>query len=171
MLTGSSVILRCWNRHDLAVIQELKNDISLQAQLLALPRPSSCHKIQLWLQDRDKDESMVFFIIAEKTNNQAIGYIQLSNLDRFNLIAYLGICITQAYQGTGCAKDALTLLSQYAVDMLNLRKIVLLVKQDHLRAIRFYQNNGFEQIGVLKKHYLVNGVWSDVLMMEKFIGQ
>jgi diamine N-acetyltransferase len=84
MLTGSSVILRCWNRHDLAVIQELKNDISLQAQLLALPRPSSCHKIQLWLQDRDKDESMVFFIIAEKTNNQAIGYIQLSNLDRFN---------------------------------------------------------------------------------------
>jgi RimJ/RimL family protein N-acetyltransferase len=55
--------------------------------------------------------------------------------------------------------------------MLNLRKIVLLVKQDHLRAIRFYQNNGFEQIGVLKKHYLVNGVWSDVLMMEKFIGQ
>ena len=167
MLTGSSILLRSWVSDDAPDMQKLKNDIDLQTQLMGVPKPNSINKIISWLKSRDKDENMVFFVIARKHDNKVIGYIQLSGLDKFNLYGYLGVCLAKEFWGTGSAKESLDLLTEYATNILNLRKIILLVKYDNSRAIRFYKKTGFEEVGTLKKHQLIQGVWVDVLMMER----
>ena len=167
MLTGSSIILRSWVVDDALDIQKLKNDIELQTQLMGVPKPNSINKILSWLKSRDKDENMVFFVIARKLDNKLIGYIQLSGLDKFNLNGYLGVCLAKEFWGDGSAKESLDLLTEYATNILSLRKIILLVKYDNYRAISFYKKTGFEEVGILKKHQLVQGIWIDVLMMER----
>ena len=168
MITGSLIVLRSWTAEDVPQIQELKNDIDIQSQLMGIPRPNSSNKILNWLKHRDKDDSMVFFVIARKQDNKAIGYVQISCLDKINLNGYLGICIEQEFWGKGYANEALDLLTRYASSILNLRKIILLVKNDNSRAIGFYKKTGFRKIGILKEHQIINGNWCDVLMMERF---
>lgn len=167
MLTGSSITLRCWAIEDAPDLQRLKNDIGIQTQLMGTPKPSSINKIIEWLKNKDNEDSAVFFVIARKSDNLAIGYIQLTVIDKFNLSGYLGICLAKDYWGTGCAKEALELFSGYAISILSLRKILLLVSHDNDRAIGFYLKLGFVVVGRLKKHQLVKGVWTDVIMMER----
>jgi len=167
MLNGTSTTLRAWAVKDAPNIQKLKNDVDIQTQLMGLPKPNSINNILNWLKSRDKDENMVFFIIARSLDDEAIGYIQLSGIDKFNQFGYLGICLAKEFWGTGCAKESLNLLNEYAISILNLRKILLLVRNDNHRAINFYKKAGFDVIGTLKKHHLIQGIWSDVLMMER----
>lgn len=171
MLTGTSITLRSWTNDDAPDLQKLKNDIDIQTQLMGTPKPNSVNKILSWLKNRDKDDNMVFFVIARKLDNKVVGYIQLSGIDKFNLFGYLGICVAKEFWGTGYAKESLDLLTQYAINILNLRKILLLVKHDNDRAVSFYKKVGFSVVGVLKEHQLIQGVWADVLMMERGISK
>lgn len=159
--------MRCWAIEDALDLQKLKNDIGIQTQLMGTPKPCSINKTIEWLKNKDSEDNAVFFVIARKADNLAIGYIQLTAIDKFNLFGYLGICLAKDYWGTGCAKEALELLSGYSISILNLRKILLLVRHDNDRAIGFYVKLGFEVVGTLKKHQLVHGVWMDVIMMER----
>ena len=113
--------------------------------------------------------NMVFFIIARNSDDEAVGYIQLSSIDKFNQFGYLGICLAKEFWGSGYAKESLNLLNDYAISILSIRKILLLVKNDNYRAINFYKKAGFDAIGTLKKHHLIQGIWTDVLMMERVI--
>lgn len=171
MITGTKIVLRPWAVEDISELQRLKNDVDIQTQLMGIPRPNSTNKILNWLKNRDKDDSIVFFVIATKHDNKAIGYIQLSSLDKFNLYGYLGICLAKEFWGKGHADESLRLLIEYGIDILNLRKIILLVKNDNDRAIGFYKKTGFDAIGILKEHQLIHGVWTDVLMMERIISK
>lgn len=169
MLTGTSITLRAWIANDAANIQNLKNDVDIQIQLMGTPKPNSINKILSWFKSRDDAEDMVFFIIATTSNNEAIGYVQLSSIDKFNQFAYLGICLAKEFWGFGYAKESVDLLNEYAINILNLRKTLLLVRHDNHRAINFYKKTGFDEIGTLKKHHLIQGDWIDVLMMERVI--
>lgn len=171
MLYGTNVTLRNWSLEDISELQKLRNDLEMQTQLMGTPKPSSSNKVLNWLKNRDRDESIVFFVIALRQSNKAIGYIQLSNIDNFNLFGYLGICLAKEYWGKGYADESLSLLTNYAIDILNLRKILLLVKSDNTRAIGFYKKSRFDEVGLLKKHQLICGTWKDVLMMEKIISK
>ena len=171
MLIGTSTTLRAWTVNDAPNIQKLKNDVDIQTQIMGVPKPNSINKILNWLKSRDKDENIVFFIIARSSDDEAVGYIQLSNIDKFNQFGYLGICLAKEFWGSGYAKESLNLLNEYASSILSLRKILLLVRHDNHRAINFYKKAGFDAIGTLKKHHLIRGIWTDVLMMESVIAK
>jgi RimJ/RimL family protein N-acetyltransferase len=168
MLFGKHVILRAWSELDVNKLHALKNDFELQTHLMGLPKPNSKNKILSWLKQRDSDESLVFFIISNK-NDEAIGYVQLSNLDRINHNGYLGICLDNDYWGKGFSAEALNLLQDYASNVLGLKKILLLVNRNNLRAIGFYNKINFRTVGFFESHQLINNTWTDVLLMEKLI--
>ncbi len=168
MLSGQLVILREWDELDVNKIQALKNDFELQTQLMGLPKPNSKNKILNWLKSRDSDENLVFFVISNKKND-AIGYIQISNLDKHNHHGYLGICLARDYWGKGFSQEAIDLLLNYAVNFLSLRKVLLIVNRENLRAINFYNKIRFRTIGLLEDHQFVNNTWTDVILMEKII--
>ncbi len=166
MLKSNLLTLRAWSKNDIKEIQALKNDIPIQLELMGTPKPNSENGILKWLKSKDENDNLIFFIITDM-QEKVVGYIQLSDIDKFNYYGYLGICINQNYWGKGYANEALNLLAEYAVNILSLRKVLLYVRSDNLRALKFYNKVGFNTVGVLKEHQLVSKSWKDVILMEK----
>lgn len=170
MLTSKLVNLRAWNEGDVDQLQTLKNDIELQTQLMGVPKPNSKNKILNWLRMKDSDEGLVFFVICNH-KSEALGYVQLSNIDRHNHHGYLGICIHKDYWGKGHARETLQLIEDYSATVLGLKKILLIVNSDNLRAINFYNKIGFRSVGILEGHQFINSHWVDVFLMEKLVSK
>lgn len=170
MLTGERSVLRPPIENDLPSLVALRNDLEAQFQLMAFPRANSLQKVVEWLNRNLSDEKTIFFIIADKADDQTAGFIQLKNLNFVNGTGELGICLSRQAQGKGIAEESMKMLEQYIRNVFNLRKITLQVLYSNGRAISFYERYGYEHIGILKKHHYQNTEFHDVVIMEKFIG-
>lgn len=169
MIKGSKVILRCWTEDDLPLLINLRNDISLQTDLMAQPRPNSRDRVIQWLSRRTESVDCIFFIVASSNDNRPLGFVQLANIDYIHGHGDLGICIHPSAHGTGIATEAMSLLEKYMTQTFQLRKISLQVLCNNIRAISFYSKIGFSQVGVLSAHVFLQGIYEDVLLMEKFL--
>lgn len=169
MLVGKNVVLRAWREDDIEVLMRLRNDIALQSQLMALPRPNSRMRVSQWLKDWSERTDAVFFVVAAADDDHVLGYVQLVNMDVIHGRGELGICLDSAVHGRGVADQTMELLQSYVMQVFGLRKILLQVLSKNLRAIAFYEKQGFERVGVLREHAFLQGGLVDVLLMEKFL--
>nr|WP_160146465.1 GNAT family protein [Pseudomonas sp. ALS1131] len=167
MLEGQGVVLRAWREEDLLNLALLRNDLELQSMLVTQPRPNSLERVRRWLVDKGGREDVLLFVIAERASQQALGYVQLANMQVLHGTAELGICLAPAAQGKGAGHEALELLAHYARQVFNLRKITLHVLADNQRAVAFYRRIDFVEVGCLREHVYIEGRYRDVLIMEK----
>ena len=169
MLSGKNVVLRAWCEDDLEVLMRLRNDVALQTHLITQPRPNSRTRVIQWLKDWSERSDGMFFVVAATADNNVFGYIQLANMDLMHGRGDLGICLDPSAHGRGIADQAMNLLQNYVIQVFGLRKILLHVLRSNLRAIAFYEKQGFEHVGVLHKHAFLQGSHVDVLIMEKLL--
>jgi len=171
MLKGNKIILRAATEKDLKVLSPMRNDIDLQLQLMALPRPNTALRVKQWLKRRADDDQGIFFVIAERSSNRACGYIQLVNMDAYHKNCYLGIWLSDSVHGKGHAAEAMSLAFDYAADIFGMHKILLHVLAANERAISFYIKNDFKKAGVLKEHFFQKQKYHDVIVMEKILSR
>ena len=69
------------------------------------------------------------------------------------------------YWGKGMGTEAISLLSQFAFEKLNLHKIYAYVLASNPRASEAFEKVGFTREGLLKKDRYVNGVFVDVVRL------
>ena len=165
------VSLRAATGKDFVVLSRLRNDREIQDSLLAAARPNSPARIRSWLERRAADDYGAFFVIAETGNDQAVGFIQASEIDSLNRIAEMGICLDKAGRGKGLGREAIGLLERYLLQVFNVRKIWLRVASNNTSAVALYRVSGFREVGTLKKHHFANGRFRDVLVMEKLLAK
>ena len=108
-------------------------------------------------------------MVATVSDNRALGFVQLTQMDPANGTADLGICLGADSRGKGVAAAALKLLEVRAGRELKLRKMTLRVLTTNRRALAFYRKVGFREVGVLRRHFLQDDKFRDVLLMEKFL--
>jgi RimJ/RimL family protein N-acetyltransferase len=147
----------------------LRNDIELQFLLMSIPRPNSRALVREWLNRRNTDPEAVFFVIAQCSNDQPVGFLQIVNLDRIHRRGELGICISSMHQGKGFAREAMTLIESYLLTVFCLRKLTLEVLSRNKRALEFYRKIGYLEVGIRLKHFYGGGMFHDVCVMEKFL--
>lgn len=169
MLVGEYVALRAWQTDDLSALQSMRNNLRLQRQLMTQPRGNSLNQVKDWLTTRTTSQSDVFFVIANKTSDQAVGYIQVVGMDFINGTAKLGICITPEAQGKGYGKEALTLLEGYLSSVFRLRKLTLEVLAGNAQAIGLYKKHNYREVGYFREHFHTGSGYEDVVIMEKKI--
>jgi diamine N-acetyltransferase len=169
MLTGSKARLRSPREDDKNFLVGLRNDVPLQMLLMALPRASSSARVDEWMARLTDDPASLFFVIADKESDEAVGYIQLTKMDFIHGYGELGICLGAEHRGRGYAAEAFALLERHARDVFNIRKIVLYCLTANERAIGFYKKTGYETVGTLKAHFYQDGAFRDVLIMEKHL--
>ncbi len=169
MLTGNKVVLRAWRAEDLHSLQALRNDVPLQRQLMTRPKGSSLEQVRAWLTARSQATDAMFFVIASRASDQALGYVQLLDMDLFHGSGRLGICIDPQAQGRGCGGETLTLLASYVHEVFSLRKIVLEVLASNERAIRLYLHLGYREVGRWQQHFRTVNNYVDVIIMEKLL--
>ncbi len=169
MLSGQKIKLRAWCEDDLPELAKLRNDVELQASLMARVRGSTIEQVRGWLAEKSRSEDSLFFVIADARNDEASGFLQFTGFDRIDRHAELGICLAPAAQGKGLGGEALELVFPYLRRVWGMRKLVLRVRSDNLAAIGLYEKKGFEKCGTLHRAFLFNDRWHDVVLMEKFL--
>lgn len=171
VIGDNRIELRAWREQDIDALGRLRNDVLLQEMLLSRPRPNSADRVRDWVTEKSNREDGVFFVIAARSNDQVLGYIQVVNMSAMNGTGELGICIGPDLQGSGYGTAAMTLLEDYLKRTFGVRKLVLHVSADNQGAVNFYINLGFDEVGCMKQHFLKGGEYTDVLIMEKFLSR
>ena len=167
MITSQKARLRPPLPDDHGFLFALRNDVALQMSLLTLPRANSAARVDEWLARLTSDPASLFFVVADKETDKAVGYIQLTKMDFVHGHGELGICLGEENRGHGYAADALALLENHARAVFNLRKIILHALASNARAIAFYKKAGYGLVGTLKEHFYQEGAYRDVVIMEK----
>jgi len=171
MIVSEKVILRAWCSEDINSIKNIRNDTHLQGMLMSQPKPSSYDRVTDWLRTKSENTDEIFFIIADRQSDQAIGYLQIVNIKHLHGTAELGICISPDMQSKGYGKSAILGIEDYLQNIFNIRKLVLFVLKDNTDAFSFYIRLGFLEAGLLKKHFYLNKEYKDVIIMDKLLTQ
>jgi diamine N-acetyltransferase len=169
MLTGPKARLRSPREDDKNFLVGLRNDVALQMLLMALPRANSTARVDEWMARLMDDPASLFFVVADKDTDKAVGYIQLTRMDLVHGHGELGICLAEENRGRGYAADALALLERHARSVFNIRKILLYCLVSNERATGCYKKAGYETVGTLKEHFYQEGAYRDVVIMEKHL--
>lgn len=100
------------------------------------------------------------FLVIEK-NNLVLGYIGCYHiLDECELLNFV---IDGAYQRSGYGQ----MLFNELIRQVEPKRVILEVRVNNEKGIRFYLKNGFKQISIRKNYYLDG---TDALVMEKLLG-
>jgi len=100
-------------------------------------------------------------------NDELIGNCGIMDIDTINRTGEIGIFIGNAeYQNKGYGSEAMTLLMDYAFNVLNLRNIMLRVYSFNARAIACYESIGFKAIGRRRNAIERNQQIFDILFMD-----
>lgn len=168
-LEGAAIRLRGWQEADLPALSMLRNDVELQAKLMARARPNPISRVREWLEERTAQIDLLLFVIADRDDDAVLGYVQAAALDMFHGHCDLGICLSPAVHGRGIATAALELMYAHLRDRHGLRKVCLRVRADNARAIAFYRREGYVGVGRLAAHYREGDACVDVILMERFL--
>ena len=171
MLTVGHTRLRACLEADLEVLTTIRNDVELQANLLALPRGSSRDAVRAWVSRRASDETCLFFIVSDVHTDRALGFVQLLRIDLVHGHAELGIALATDARGHGHGAAAIGLIERYAQDVFRIRKFVLQVRASNLAAVRLYSKLGYERAGTLRAHFYHRGAFDDVTLMERLLSE
>ena len=156
---------------DLDLLVSIRNNLSLQAMLMSLPRASNTQRVRDWLNNHINNPQSIFFIIAEINTNLPCGYIQITNIDFVHRYGELGICIDSSFQGKGYGRQAIISIEQYLQKIFNIRKLTLKVLEENRVAIHVYESLCYQLIGIHQQHFYHQGIWQNVVVMEKILGQ
>ena len=109
------------------------------------------------------------WMICSDLNNQAIGNVDLTEIDFENKVATVGILIAEKeLRNKGYASQALVLIEKEA-NKLKIDKLTCSIHADNLASISLFLKNGFEKIGKQDAPDLKNDQYIDVILFEKWL--
>ena len=101
-----------------------------------------------------KAESFRWFIAAD---SEVVGTMSLKNISHSMGYGELGYGIAESHHGKGIATAALRLLIDKIFAETNLRRLQAFVHEENQASRRVLEKLGFQEEGLLREHYLING--------------
>jgi len=165
MLKGENVILTEIRLDDSKTLYSWINNAELvRWNAPYMPVASAQHA--LWFDRLGADSSRVAFAIREASDGPPIGIVQLIDVHSVHRSAEITIRIgDEGHRGKGLGAEAIRLVTEFAFDDLNLQRLWLRVFHTNGRAIKAYQNAGFEIEGTMRRAAFIKGGWLDVIVM------
>ena len=103
------------------------------------------------------------YIVAKLGNGEIVGFAGiLINLD---VVEIMNIVVRKSYRCQGIGKKLLKKIIEISKET-NLESINLEVNCNNIAAIKLYEKNGFNKIGIRKKYY--NNIDDAIIMELKF---
>jgi ribosomal-protein-alanine N-acetyltransferase len=93
-----------------------------------------------------------------EANGALVGTISLQNISPMMGVAEIGYMFGEKFHGRGIATAALTYFLDRLFAHTPLRRVFALVHEENKASRRVLDKLGFEQEGVLRNHYLVQGI-------------
>ena len=159
-----NILLRDPVKTDFAVLAALRNDPSVQRQLMVEARKYNADQVRAWIRRRTGDPKGMFFTIE---SDGPCGFVQLTQFDLKTGSADLGICIINSARGKGIAEMAMRHLERRAMEKHRCKKFTLRVLRINHRAISLYQKLKYKIMEIKRRHHFDGVHWRDVVFMEK----
>ncbi|MBF0370537.1 MAG: GNAT family N-acetyltransferase [Magnetococcales bacterium] len=154
-LTGQRVCLRPVQITDLDRSLPWRNDPEIRDNVLGYPGAVSREQEERWYQRilEERESNRLVLGVEDLSDGVLVGFIQLSDIDRHDRTAQLGLTIGEkSRQGRGLGREALGLMVDYAFDLLELNRIWIRVVAYNERALTLYRKMGFQDEGILRQH-------------------
>lgn len=155
--------LRALERDDLRFVHGLNNNRRVMRYWFEEAYEAFVELEELYLK-HIHDQSERRFII-ENTDGEAVGLVELVEINYIHRRAEFQIIIAPPHQRNGYAKPATLAALEYAFRVLNLHKLYLVVSTENPVAVSVYQACGFAEEGRLKDEFFVDGEYQDALRM------
>jgi len=107
------------------------------------------------LSDLKKYEKYRWFV---ECDGVAVGSVALKNISHTMGYAEIGYGIGETHQRQGIATAAVRLLIRMCFGDSPLRKLLAYVHDKNVASCRVLQKLGFTQEGLLREHYIINGI-------------
>ena len=162
-------ILRPIVKQDLEILNNWRNDIEIFRYLGGGFNPISMDQQYDWMSNfiDNTGNNRRYMIINEE--QKPIGMIGLYNIQWSNRNAELGIYIgDKSSHGKGFGQRALAEIESFGFNYLNLLKIKVKTVESNRKAIAFFENQGYEQVGKLYNERFIDGNYHHVILFEKF---
>jgi L-amino acid N-acyltransferase YncA len=109
--------------------------------------------------------------IAVDNNQKAVGIQDVMPISSSNVFKHVGeistfVALDAQKQGVGQSLSHATFQAAKELGFLKLRATI---RADNPHALSFYQSQGFEMIGVAKKHARLYDKYIDEILLEKFL--
>lgn len=161
--------LRAMEPEDLELICDLENDPQ-QWDISNFTVPYSRYVMKQYLESSQCDmfaDKQLRMMIVRLEDGQTIGTIDICEFSPMHSRGEVGILIRKEFRGAGYAKDALTLLCDYAFDFLHLRQLMVHITTDNEASMRLFTSCGFVQCGLLRDWLFVEGSFKDVALLQR----
>ncbi len=167
MFSGLKVSLNAFESRHLEKTREWNNNSEI-IKLVDRAFPVSDIEHQEWFANLHKQKDCLYFAIEKTEDNHHIGNVWLWQIDWRHRKAEIRIIIGEKDSlGIGLGTEALSLISRYAFERLNLHKVYAYVLATNPRALNSFKKSGFIIEGELKKDRWVGEDYSDVFLLGK----
>ena len=166
MLKSSSHRLRAMEPTDLDLLFQLENSPSewwMGAQLAPLSRATLERYIA---GDHDLYRDLQLRLIIETRNGNAVGAVDLYQLDPRNRRAGVGVAIAPGHRKAGHAKAGLELLVSYAFEHLDLHQLWAEIPAMNDRSLTLFEKAGFATGGRFTDWIRAEGTWHDAIWVQ-----
>lgn len=177
-LTGKSatesrrIILRAPKDEDFMALAGLRRDPHIQGLLLTVVSSVDDEAVRDWIGRRSNDRDGAFRVVTHVETDQALGFVQITDIHHRNRCGTGGIALLPHAQGKGVGRSALDLLHQFAYGEKKLEKLLLYVRSDNIAALALYLRSGYRIVGTLADHFRDHGGdLHDVLLLERRLGE
>ncbi len=173
-IPGEHITLRDYHSDDIPGVHEWANDLDTVRYLSA----------RYWMPQSQTDAADfvdhamragtngAYFVIASNENGAYLGQIDLYSINWRLRSADMAIVLgREAARGRGVGGEAVGLMLRYAFTMLGLERVELEVAAENERAIRCYKRAGFQVEGVKRHAFMVDGKYTDLVVMGVLSGE
>lgn len=119
-----------------------------------------------WIRNMVETGKVIQMMICDALTDEALGSVYFRDVDRIHQKAEYGIFIgEEGARGRGIGSAAARLALRYAFEEERLHRVFLRVLSDNLRAIKSYENAGFQREALLREDVCLDGTYRDVILM------
>jgi diamine N-acetyltransferase len=165
-LSGEKVYLRSIEPDDLALLHNWANDPETRG-LTGEIRPSTYAATLEFYQKVQVDENRVWLAVVSRDTNQVIGETGLLRMfPAWRTTDWSLIIGEKAVRGKGYGTEAAQLMLNYAFGHLNFHRVAIGVVGFNTKALRFYEQLGFQREGIQRDGYYYDHQYHDFVMMS-----
>ena len=162
------MIFRPPTEGDFRALADMRRDVSMQAMLMAIPEATDDDAVRQWIDRRTREPGGLFRVIADGDAGDAVGFIQVSQVNRRNRNGYGAVAVSARARRPGVGQIAMRELMRAACCDLGLRKLLAEIRIDNFAAIQMNLMAGYRIVGTLAAHFIdAAGGAHDVLLLER----
>ncbi|MCB9222826.1 MAG: GNAT family protein [Crocinitomicaceae bacterium] len=170
MLKGNKIRLRAIEPWDVDKILEWENDYKNWRVSNTLV-PFSKDLITQYVNSAQDIYAVkqVRFIITLVDELTPIGSLDIFDFSPRHQRAGVGILVEEGHRGKGYALEALSLLDEYALNVIGIRNLYCNILEDNKKSQQLFEKAGYVQVGRKIKWFNDHIDWYDELMYQKVL--